>query len=193
MPWSIMADAILNDFFNTNNSTSITESAPRIYVACLAAYNNGILHGKWIDATQEVGKIRKEIQKMLSESPIAGAEEFAIHNFEGFASLQLNEYESIKTVQSKAMFILSLGELGADLLVHYGDIESAQDALENYYHGEHKNELEFAIQLFEDCYLDSFPEAVKIYIDYEMFKRDIFINDYFSLDSNGKCHVFSHH
>ena len=23
---------------------------PRIYVACLAAYNNGILHGVWIDA-----------------------------------------------------------------------------------------------------------------------------------------------
>ena len=24
---------------------------PRIYVACLAAYNNGILHGAWIEAT----------------------------------------------------------------------------------------------------------------------------------------------
>ncbi len=28
------------------------ENAIRIYVACLAAYNNGILHGAWIDATQ---------------------------------------------------------------------------------------------------------------------------------------------
>ncbi|WP_447531297.1 antirestriction protein ArdA, partial [Legionella pneumophila] len=25
---------------------------PQIYVACLAAYNNGIVHGEWIDATQ---------------------------------------------------------------------------------------------------------------------------------------------
>ena len=25
---------------------------PRIYVACLAAYNNGILHGAWIEATE---------------------------------------------------------------------------------------------------------------------------------------------
>ena len=27
---------------------------PKIYVACLAAYNNGHLHGEWIDATQDV-------------------------------------------------------------------------------------------------------------------------------------------
>lgn len=26
---------------------------PRIYVACLAAYNNGSLHGRWIDADQD--------------------------------------------------------------------------------------------------------------------------------------------
>ncbi|HCJ18704.1 MAG TPA: antirestriction protein ArdA, partial [Hyphomonas sp.] len=24
------------------------ETRPRIYVACLAAYNNGCLHGRWI-------------------------------------------------------------------------------------------------------------------------------------------------
>ena len=33
--------------------TSATESNPRIYVACLAAYNNGYLHGVWIDADQD--------------------------------------------------------------------------------------------------------------------------------------------
>ena len=27
------------------------QDRPRIYVACLAAYNNGCLHGRWIDAT----------------------------------------------------------------------------------------------------------------------------------------------
>jgi Antirestriction protein (ArdA) len=34
----------------TSTATLITE--PRIYVACLAAYNNGYLHGAWIDAIQ---------------------------------------------------------------------------------------------------------------------------------------------
>jgi hypothetical protein len=27
---------------------------PQIYVACLAAYNNGRLHGVWIDAVRHV-------------------------------------------------------------------------------------------------------------------------------------------
>ena len=28
----------------------MTTTQPRVYIACLAAYNNGILHGKWLDA-----------------------------------------------------------------------------------------------------------------------------------------------
>ena len=32
--------------------TNVSDSNPRIYVACLAAYNNGYLHGAWIDADQ---------------------------------------------------------------------------------------------------------------------------------------------
>lgn len=30
---------------------------PAIYVADLAAYNNGILHGVWIDATKDIADI----------------------------------------------------------------------------------------------------------------------------------------
>ena len=33
-------------------ATITTTEQPRIYVACLAAYNNGILHGAWIEATE---------------------------------------------------------------------------------------------------------------------------------------------
>ena len=44
----------------------------RIYVACLAAYNNGILHGKWIDAHQDEIAIFDEINLMLKSSPIPG-------------------------------------------------------------------------------------------------------------------------
>jgi len=39
--------------------TTATDT-PRVYVACLASYNNGILHGEWIDAT-DADEIREEI------------------------------------------------------------------------------------------------------------------------------------
>jgi hypothetical protein len=39
---------------------------PKIYVACLAAYNSGYLHGKWLDALDE-DEINKDIYEILAE------------------------------------------------------------------------------------------------------------------------------
>ena len=60
--------------FHTPNLSTI-----RIYVACLAAYNNGYLHGRWIDATLGESHIWDETRAMLAASPIEEAEEWAIH------------------------------------------------------------------------------------------------------------------
>lgn len=40
----------------------------RIYVACLASYNNGVLHGRWIDATTDIDEMQAQIAAMLRES-----------------------------------------------------------------------------------------------------------------------------
>ncbi len=77
---------------------SQTENGPRIYVACLAAYNNGRLHGRWIDAGQDVEEIQTEITEMLAASPIQLAEEWAIHDYEGFEGASLGEFSSIQWV-----------------------------------------------------------------------------------------------
>jgi antirestriction protein len=183
-----MAKDSLNDLVNSIKSTNVT---PKIYVACLAAYKNEKLHGRKINPTQEVEAIREEIQQMLSESPIAGAKEFVIHDFEGFGSLRLGKCESIESVHAKAIFIVRHHELGAELLVYHGDIESAQDAIENHYHGEHESQIEFAIQLFDSCHMDSIPEPIQCYIDYAAFKRDIFLGDFYSIEVGGKTHVFA--
>jgi antirestriction protein len=68
-----------------------TKFEPRIYVACLAAYNNGYLHGVWIDAAQEPWSIYDEVKAMLAASPVAGAEEWAIHDYEGFRGVRIEE------------------------------------------------------------------------------------------------------
>ena len=56
----------------------------RIYVADQAAYNAGHLHGVWIDATLELDDIQGQVDAMLAASPVEDAEEYAIHDFEGF-------------------------------------------------------------------------------------------------------------
>jgi len=90
-----------------------SKTTPKIYVACLAAYNNGILHGQWIDANQEVDDIHEEIKKILRASPIPGAEEFAIHDYEGFCGLRIEEYQDIATVAEMAAMIEEHGEAWA--------------------------------------------------------------------------------
>ena len=59
--------------------SAATNSTHRIYVACLAAYNNGHLHGRWIDATLGESHISRQTRAMLVASPINAAEEWAIH------------------------------------------------------------------------------------------------------------------
>ncbi|HQW58144.1 MAG TPA: antirestriction protein ArdA [Gammaproteobacteria bacterium] len=167
---------------------------PQIYVACLASYNNGELHGQWIDATQEVEEIKKQIAMMLSDSPEPGAEEYVIHDDMGFYDLEIEEYDSIEDVQEKAMFILEHGELGAKVAAYYGgDLEDAQKSMNENYQDAYKSELDYAIAFFDECYLDTVPESVRFYIDYESFKTDIFIDTCFSIELGGKSHIFFQH
>lgn len=41
----------------------------KMYAACLASYNAGILHGAWIDATDDADEMSESIRAMLRESP----------------------------------------------------------------------------------------------------------------------------
>jgi antirestriction protein len=119
---------------------------PSIYIACLASYNNGILFGSRIDATQGTDAVEEKIKEMLSQSPIPHAEEWAIHDYDGFGSYQLHEYESIASVCEIATFIIEHGELGIEMVGNFnGDLEQARDALEDQYHGTYDSELEFGL------------------------------------------------
>ena len=59
---------------------------PRIYVACLSSYNEGRLHGKWIDCSSDIDEMHGEIQSMLAESKSSFAEEWEIHDVDGISS-----------------------------------------------------------------------------------------------------------
>jgi len=163
---------------------------PSIYVACLASYNSGFLHGKWISADQTVSAIYDEIKDMLEESPVEDAEEHAIHDYEGFGNTRLGEYEDLETVVKYAGFITEHGELGQALLSEY-DIEDAENMMSDQYHGCYDSEVDFAWHLFEECYSHTLPDNLRYYFDCEAFARDLFINDYCSVDAEGKTFVFS--
>ena len=120
-----------------------TQTTAKVYVACLAAYNNGILHGCWIDANQEAEAIHDAIKDMLAPSPIANAEEWAIHDYEGFCGLRLSEYESIEKVAEMAAMIEEHGEAWAKFAEYEGIEYATLERFEEAYAGEWLSEEEF--------------------------------------------------
>ncbi|GLI94257.1 antirestriction protein ArdA [Methylocystis echinoides] len=172
--------------------TSAADSNPRIYVACLAAYNSGYLHGAWIDADQDADEIRDEIAAMLARSPIEDAEEYAIHDYEGFEGVSLHEYAGIDTVARMAAFIAEHGELGAGLLEQFGgDMDQAESTLQDCYHGQFASLADYMEELTTESV--TITEALRHYIDWDAMARDAEMGgDLFTIETAHEAvHVFS--
>jgi len=139
-------------------------TTPKIYVASLSDYNAGRLHGKWIDATQDIDDVWAEIKTMLAASPEfrvfpqgGPAEEWAIHDYEGFGDYSLHEYESIDKVVMLAQAMEEAGEAVAAFVSNdstpLDEANGAEDLLYSFreaYVGTYNSERDFAEQLVED-------------------------------------------
>jgi antirestriction protein len=175
--------------FTTNHTTK-----PRIYVACLAAYNSGILHGTWIDAAQETWTLWDEVSDMLIASPIAGAEEWAIHDHEGFGGVPISTYAGLDTIAALASFVAEHGELGMALLEHCdGDVEEARATLDDRYIGSHASLADYVQEVTEEG--TAIPASLRYYIDWRAMARDAEMSgDLFTVQTAyDVVHVFTGH
>lgn len=164
---------------------------PRIYVACLAAYNNGRLHGAWIAVDDDEDRMRSEVRAMLKGSPVAGAEEFAIHDHEDFGGLEIAEYADLAKVARIGAFVIEHGALGAAVLDHVGgNLDEAAETLGERYHGVYESLAECMRELTEET--TQIPEALRYYIDWEAMARDARLNgDVFTIETaHDVVHVF---
>ena len=153
---------------------------PRIYVASLSDYNAGRLHGRWIDAAQEVEGLEEDIQGMLRSSPTGAAEEWAIHDYQGFGSFEVSEYEALGTVARIAQGTAEHGPAFAALASLVGtESEDELERFDDYFLGQFDSMEDFARGLAEDLGweddLDRIAGNFRAYvdIDYEMLGRDL--------------------
>lgn len=172
-----------------NNTTT---EQPRIYAACLAAYNNGILHGAWIDAAQEPWALYDAVRVMLAASPIEGAEEWAIHDYEGFGGIRIAEYAGLERVSELAAFIAAHGEIGAALLDYYsGDLDEARETLADRHLGAYASLADYVQELTEET--TAIPQTLRYYIDWQAMARDAELSgDLFTIQTaHDAVHVFT--
>ncbi|TDF39158.1 antirestriction protein ArdA [Alteromonadaceae bacterium M269] len=161
----------------------------KIYVADLAAYNSGQLHGVWIDALSD--DIQDQINEMLQQSPVKESEEWAIHSYDGFEGVDLGEFESLETVQEIAAFLDEYDEFGAALLNHFcNGIDEARKAAEECYQGCYEDLADYARSITEDT--TDIPSHLQYYIDYEKMGRDMDMSgDIYTIDiDHQQTHVF---
>jgi len=163
----------------------------RIYVADLAAYNNGKLHGVWIDVCEDIEQIQAQVFDMLENSPEPGAEEYAIHDYEGFGAYRLGEFAGLETAHKIACFFTVFPAFG-DLLLDYfgGDLDEAETAAGEQYAGCYSSLSEYAESLYDGVTI--VPEALTYYIDYERLGRDMELGgDIFTLEvGHESIHIF---
>jgi antirestriction protein len=144
---------------------------PRIYVASLADYNEGVLHGAWIDATQESALIHDEINRMLSKSPTTShAEEFAVHDFEGFGHYRPSEYERVETISRVARGIAEYGSAFGAWAAQCDNDDEQLDNFEDAYLGDYDSVTSYAEQLLDDIGLtriveEHVPEELQSYVE----------------------------
>jgi antirestriction protein len=172
---------------------------PKIYVASLSDYNVGVLHGTWIDADQEPEAMHDAITGMLQASPTdARAEEWAIHDFEGFNGLHLGEWEDLEHVSKVAKGIREHGVAYA----HFATIVSADEELDQFeerYLGKWRDAEAYAEEVFDD--LGLFDEVKKcvsenlqpyVTLDVAGFARDLVAGgDITVIEADSGVHIFS--
>jgi len=148
----------------------------KIYVACLAAYNNGILHGEWIKASSDVDKLQEGVDKVLQSSPAPDAEEYAIHDYDDFPNL--GEYPGLKRI-AEVTELIDESDYDVDtvkaVIGYADDIESAQKMLDDN-HGVWISFQEYADDLADEmmgCHNCKGGEWLHNYFDYEKYARDI--------------------
>ena len=174
---------------------------PRVYLASLTDYNAGVLHGKWVDANHPAEILGEVAQEMLAESPSAAsygepAEEWAIHDFEGFGNVRIREYESLEDVAELAQGIV---EHGGAFGVWWEDIrdmapeDDPDHSFEHRFEGEFSSTTEWAESMLDDMgvsldYFPGVPEGLWPYVqlNIEGWVRDMEINGEIQVVEGGR-------
>lgn len=188
----------------------------RIYVACLASYNDGRLYGRWIDVDgKDADELGRAINAMLAGSPcpnvtrrrcndcghyqdvrawaedggqchecgsadlsapFASAEEWAVHDHEGFGGWAMGEYPSLDDVAAVADILTDGDDAKARgfrfLLWNGYSVSGAIDKAEDVIMSEGPAVAAVESYYEETGQIDERPEWAQNHIDWESIARD---------------------
>jgi antirestriction protein len=156
----------------TQVQTTQQKDEPKIYVACLSSYNSGYLHGSWIVPKTDAEELQAQIDEVLKTSPVADAEEWAIHDYDNFPNLgEYPDLDKIIEVQE------AINEHDIDKVNGFLELWSIDDLshIDDAFYGEYGSFKEFA-ETFADETIEGLSDGnstLARYFDYDAFERDL--------------------
>ena len=163
-----------------------------IYVANLAAYNNGKMIGGWLTPShyQDFEAFEKEIKKVTKF-----ADEVAVHDYENLPS-SFGEYPDMEELYDFCNLVAHYeNEISLQAIIGYADnfggnlntdlIEQCKDR----YYGCYGSFQEYAEEWADSVGdYDSIPEHLRAYFDLESYARDLSFD--FTVVDAPNCNVF---
>lgn len=163
----------------------------RAFITNLGKYNEGMLIGEWVNFPASDEELEAVLERIgINED----YEEYFITDYEcNIDGVEIGEYTSLEEVNEMAETLEDIDEYDIEvieaLLSEGYSLEDAIDTKDdcmvwsNCY-----NMTDVAEQYCEECgILDSIPENLRYYFDYEAFGRDMRYEGHFVFTSNGNC------
>lgn len=172
-----------------------------IYVTNLGKYNEGVLLGEWVSLPISYDDFEKVLGRIQVSNDtnkyydVFGCpyEEIFIADYENDFDYKVDEYENIWDLDEIAEKLENLEEYEAELMEALLDdgyeVDEALNKFDDcriYYNCSDMEDV--AIQYCEECgVLESVPEHLRNYFDFEAFGRDMSFESRFIFTSAGNC------
>lgn len=168
----------------------------KIYVACLASYNAGRLYGKWIELEGlSENAIGDAIEDMLTHSPTEGAEEWSIHDYEGFGDIRLGENPGLDMLASLVEMVENHGKVFLGVVAHLGThyIEEAIETMQERYLGSAKSLEDWGWEQMENSGdLDRIPDYLYRFFNFTAYaQEELDVGETFMVEVDNTMHFFS--
>lgn len=172
------------------------EDEPRVYIADLAAYNDGKLVGEWINLSDysDGSEVMEKIDELLKKwSKKAGEEreEYAVHDYENFSANLYSEYMSKESFDKviKSYNVSKTTGIPADVIatiVREYNPDDIEEWINEHYEGEFNSDTDLAYHYVEQLggVKELGERTTDMYFDYEKFGRDLSINDFNDYDGH---------
>lgn len=156
-----------------------TEVTPKVWIGCLAAYNEGHLHGEWVDADDGAEALWEAKDRIIESSPALLPEEWFIADYEGFPRGSVGEYTSLDTVAELAEKLAEVSFVPAEAVTVWiehdpSDALERLEYVEEAYCGEWDSGGAYAEDFYESTGQITDDTPLRYYIDWDAVWRDEF-------------------